>query len=214
MVQSHTSEKNKFSEEFKRKSRVVEPGLYIIACEGTKDEPAYIKAFVRKHRVRAKVFIAEREEGDFATNPWHLYKLLQNSIKSIKTKHKDSLFGWIMVDRDKDRIPELKEIKKECDKEGIRIAYSSPCVELWFLLHYKDLSLLDPKTKQKLLIPKPLKRHLKRHCIDISKGFNGLFPLTQRAIDRAKGIDNPNVDFPERFCTRVYLLIQELLTFQ
>lgn len=214
MEQSPMYDKYEFNRQFERKSKITAPGIYIIACEGTKDEPGYIKEFVKKKRIRAKVFIAPREEGDHGSNPWHVYEILKTSMAnlSISSKNK-SIHYWIMVDRDKDRLKELREVKDQCDAEGVSIAYSSPCVELWFLLHYKELSSLSKKVLTKLLTPKNMKKHLKRNCIDIGKGFSEILPLTDIAIDRARSIDKPHIDFPEDFCTRVYRLVQELLSF-
>lgn len=214
MEQSHMYDKNEYNKQFVRKSKITDPGIYIIACEGTKDEPGYIREFVKTKRIRAKVFIAEREQGDYGSNPWHVYEILKTGRAnlSISAKNK-SIHYWIMVDRDKDRMKELREVKKQCDAEGISLAYSSPCVELWFLLHYKELSSLSKNVQTKLLIPKNMKKHLKRNCIDIAKGFSEIIPLTDIAIDRARSIDKPRIDFPEDFCTRVYKLVQELLSF-
>lgn len=214
MEQSLTYGKKEFGGQFQRKSKIKEPGVYLIACEGTKDEPRYIKEFVKEKRIRAKVFVAEREKGDFGSNPWHVYEILKANMKKMAISAKaKSVHTWIMVDRDNGRMKELKEVKEKCDDEGIGIAYSSPCIELWFLLHYKELSSLDTKTREELLIPQNMKKHLKRNCFNTAKGYTVIFPKTNIAIERAKAIDKPHVDFPEDFCTRVYKLVQELLEF-
>jgi len=214
MEQSPTYDGKEFGRQFQRKSKIKDPGVYLIACEGTKDEPRYIKEFIRKKRVRAKVFIAEREEGDYGSNPWHVYDILRANMKKMRISAKNkSTHCWIMVDRDTGRMRELREVKKRCDAKGVSIAYSSPCIELWFLLHYKELGSLSSRDLKELDTPKNLKKHLKRNCFDTAKGFSVIFPKTNIAIDRARAIDKPHIDFPEDFCTRVYKLVQELLEF-
>jgi hypothetical protein len=214
MAQSPTYRKKGFSQQFQRKSEIKEPGVYLIACEGTRDEPRYIQEFVKEMRVRAKVFIAEREAGDYRSNPRQVYDILKvNMEKPTFSTRKESVHGWIMVDRDNDRMEELKEVKEQCDDTGVSIAYSSPCIELWFLLHYTDLSSLNIDDPEKLLISKRMKAYLKDNHFDPAKGFLEILPLTNEAIDRAREIDDPDVDFPEDFCTRVYKLVQELLEF-
>jgi len=216
MAQSHTSEDiQEFANQFARKSKITNPGVYIIACEGTKDEPKYIKEFVKRHRIRAQVFIAERAEGDYGSHPTHIVEVLDTNLSKLAINRRSkSIFLWIMIDRDKDREADLLLAKEMCQERGVKIAYSSPCVELWFLLHFKDISNLSKKDRQRLLVPKNLKKHLKRNCLNIDNGYYPLFPKTQLAIDRAKNIEQPTVDFPESYCTRVHLLIQELLSFQ
>jgi len=204
-----------FEDQFKRISEVKNPGRYLIACEGTKDEPKYIMDFVKAYRIRANVVVAEREEGDFGSNPLHVVQVLIDNLNRVSSIDiRNSIKPWIMIDRDKDREKELKSTKKICVDNSYGIAYSSPCIELWFLLHYKDLSKLNNTTQSQILVPKKMKKHLKKYFIDIANGFVSLFPQTQIAIDRARRIDKPGIDFPTDFCTRVYLLISELLEFR
>lgn len=61
MEQSPMYDKYEFNRQFERKSKITDPGIYIIACEGTKDEPGYIKEFVKKETHKSKsVHCAER----------------------------------------------------------------------------------------------------------------------------------------------------------
>ncbi|MEX3100544.1 MULTISPECIES: RloB family protein [unclassified Streptomyces] len=43
---------------------------------------------------------------------------------------------WVLFDRDDH--PDIQQAMQEADKEGIRVAYSFPCFELWRLLHYTN----------------------------------------------------------------------------
>ena len=45
---------------------------------------------------------------------------------------------WCVFDRDENISAMLRSAGKMADKNGYRIAFSNPCFEYWYLLHYTD----------------------------------------------------------------------------
>ena len=128
MAQSPTYSKKGFGQQFRRKSEIKEPGVYLIACEGTRDEPRYIQEFVKEMRVRAKVFIAEREAGDYGSNPRQVYDILkvnQGDTITIHLVSTDVVHGLYVDDYD---------ISVEADPgQSVTLTFL-PTYGLWFEL--------------------------------------------------------------------------------
>ncbi len=202
-----------FKTQFQRKSKFREPVLFLIACEGIKDEPTYINEFVKFYHIdQASVKIAERKPGDRSSDPLSIIEILSDNLKDIKSINiKRSIHPWILIDRD-DRLKEtLESAKRCCDELGYNIAFSCPCIELWFLLHYKDINKLDSNLRTKLLNSQALKKYLIKNHLDLQTNLSSMFLNTNDAIQRAKEIDYITVDFPATHCTKVYRLIEKLL---
>lgn len=52
---------------------------------------------------------------------------------------------------DVDEHPALHEVQTKASDNGVRLAVSNPCIELWFLLHFRDQTAeLDRTTAQRL----------------------------------------------------------------
>lgn len=121
--------------------------LVIIACEGTKTEPAYFKKLFdqlkQKHRLsRESCVIALHRH----TDPPGVLQDLLNYETPWGFTYKDYDQRWIVIDRDPERTNgggHRKEAFNEviargtANKPKIDIAWSNPCFEIWFLLHYE-----------------------------------------------------------------------------
>mgnify|MGYP000216856752 FL=1 len=61
---------------------------------------------------------------------------------------------WIVVDRD--THPHFDKAMKLCEVEGVRVARSNPCFELWLILHYEHYDRPGTNTD--------VQRHLQTLC--------------------------------------------------
>lgn len=108
----------------------------LILTEGRLTEPDYIKHLFRKHRNQILVTI-----DDFHGTP---LRLVEEAIKRRKQDERDQSRGrgrardeyWCVFDHDEH--PHLDEAFASAADNGICIAFSNPCIELWFLLHFED----------------------------------------------------------------------------
>jgi hypothetical protein len=106
------------------RGKKINPHFWVF-CEGETEE-AYV-AFLRSY-YRIPIEIVTRVVGNRIT------KKYINHYKEARNTHpKDRDF--LMYDAD---VPDTLEKLKEIDK-AILIA-SNPCIELWFLLHYKNIT--------------------------------------------------------------------------
>ena len=107
----------------KSKGKKINPTLFVF-CEGETEE-AYIY-FLKSHYRLASIIIHPKVSGNSITR-----KFIDNYKKGKTTHEKD--IDYLMYDLDIPEIfPRLKKIK------NCILLLSNPCIELWFLLHYKN----------------------------------------------------------------------------
>jgi hypothetical protein len=109
----------------------------LILCEGQLTEPQYFLSFQRLHSAaRVHVEIALRH-GD----PKYLVdEAKRRGAEARRASAVDASLGfdevWVVCDVDDHaRLPDAKQMARD---NGIFMAVSNPCVELWFLLHFAD----------------------------------------------------------------------------
>jgi hypothetical protein len=95
--------------------------VYLVFCEGETEE-AYLN-FLR-HAYQSPIKIVSRIEGTNISQ-----KLIDKRKKELRISQKDKIATFLMYDLD---VIPINEKLKEC--KAISLC-SSPCVELWFLLH-------------------------------------------------------------------------------
>ena len=118
----------------------------LIFCEGQVSEPSYFREFANEH-ANMLVKLDLRYPGVPTT-------LVEQAV-AFKKKHKrknsfetnDQV--WCVFDRDEH--PNIERAFITARDNGVKIAYSNPCFELWFLLHIQDHDgPLDRHSMQKL----------------------------------------------------------------
>ncbi|MEV8391256.1 MULTISPECIES: RloB family protein [unclassified Streptomyces] len=144
-----------------RRSPKAVPTVWIFT-EGTLTEPQYIDIVreLRDSGIRLSVHIANDERTHGGTkgprNPTYARKpldLLDQALAKLReekrkakrekwpTPEKNSPWTtvWCLFDRDQhEGVDEVMRVAKEMKEDGLRVAYSHPCFELWRLLHHKD----------------------------------------------------------------------------
>lgn len=170
------------------KGKKINPTLYVF-CEGETEE-SYINLLKREYRI-ASIQIHPRIGGNNITE-----KYIQNYKQGRPTHKKDLHFLFYDLD-----APNM--YKRLANISNSVLLFSNPCVELWFLLHYKSHTA---HTKSEYCC---------RELINYNKGYqkgvidgelrNTLITRKNDAIKRAKrltGNENPS--------TSVYKFIEKL----
>ena len=115
---------------FRRKQGTREPKPVIhIYTEGEKTEPNYFNAIKNELRV-SEIDIKVIGLGD------HTDSLVKRVIK-IKdgiSKTDEESEWWVVFD--KDDHAKFNQAIEKAESEGISVAYSNECFELWFILHF------------------------------------------------------------------------------
>ena len=118
-----------------RKAPVRRPApRVVVVTEGAVTEPRYLRTFKRLHGVQSSAKL------DLIPDAGDPRAVVERAIKESKKLRRDRLGGqdtvWAMFDRDEH--PRFDEAKNMADGEGIRLAISDPCFELWGILHYQE----------------------------------------------------------------------------
>ncbi len=98
--------------------------VFLVFCEGETEEN-YINFLRRKYKSPIK--IVPKTEGTKISQ--HLINKCQKELQLSKN---DQITTFLMYDLD---VATVVEKLKSCKAIGL---FSNPCIELWFLLHFKD----------------------------------------------------------------------------
>ena len=165
-------------------NRSLRPAL-LVFTEGEKTEPQYLTPWLRQHRASVTVEI-DRRHGTPMT-------LVSMAIDAQSAAAKDERRGrgtapsgiWCVFDRDEH--PLVEEAKALAATNGILVAFSNPCFELWLLLHYQDqIGWLERDRAQSLFKTAASLRKYKQLPPEIT---DHLMQHNDEAADRARRLD-------------------------
>lgn len=125
---------------------------------------------------------------------------------------------WIVADKDLNSDFQLKEAVKQSLLEKFNLAISTPCFEIWLLLHLSDLTAthyeIDPTIEGKAnrKAAQNCEKELRKVLGSYNKTkipMDKFLPHVQKAIERARGKET-NHDWPIEIGTKVYKVIEKL----
>ena len=189
----------------KQKSKV------LIAAEGkNKTEKTYFSNF----EDGKKSYNITYARGN-NTDPLKLVKMLIKEIDEIKLDLQDDDVAYCIFDTDVD--PNKNKIIEEAiqlaKKNNIKIITSSPCFELWFLLHY-DYTTANMDSEE---VIKRLKEYYPKYEKNINI-YPNIIKEIDLAINRAKKIEKYQIDNNRRIGTveanpntEVYKIVEYLM---
>jgi len=179
----------------------------IIACEGSVTERNYFQSIflelIGNYNIAKTSLIIARHT---ATHPRGVLEDLEKALKKDdEFEHK-----WIVIDRDEHES--FAETLDQAESIKVKVAYSNPSFEFWFLLHFDDYT--TPTHRHH--IPDLLKKYI-NYKKNSKTTYHEILPFQEIAIKRAKKlIDkftldgrrlNPTKDNPS---TTVYKLVEVL----
>lgn len=148
----------------------------LIVCEGTRTEPEYFRELRQSHRAVLEINISPG--GVPRTLVRRAVQLKKEANRAAKSQRDDHLrYDEVWCVFDIDDHPDLAAALKQATDNGIHLAISNPCFELWILLHFQD---------QRAYIARPALRAL---CRKHLPGYLKDVPMNQLA-DRYDGAMN------------------------
>lgn len=108
----------------------------LVFVEGRRTEEQYIIHWFRRHRDRVLVTVDGYRGGPL--------QLVDRAIRTKQEQAREARRGrgrphdqiWCLFDRDEH--PNFDKALELARENGINVAVSNPCIELWFLLHFED----------------------------------------------------------------------------
>jgi len=132
---------------------------FTLFCEGRNTEPQYFRA-LRSHYNNSLISIRIENTGRV---PITLARTALDFVVTATRKGKrKNLFEehdqvWIVVDRDEHE--RFDEAVKLCETNGISVARSNPCFEVWLILHMVDYDRQDASKRVKRIFHAKLSEH-------------------------------------------------------
>ena len=149
------------------------------------------------------------------TDPLKLVKMLIKEIDELKLDLQDDDVAYCIFDTDVDTNKNkiIEEAIQLARKNNIKIITSSPCFELWFLLHY-DYTTANMDSEE---VIKRLKEYYPKYEKNINI-YPDIIKEIDLAIDRAKKIEKYQIDNNRRIGTveanpntEVYKIVEYLM---
>ena len=189
----------------KQKSKI------LIAAEGkNKTEKTYFSNF----EDGKKTYNITYARGN-NTDPLKLVKMLIKEIDELKLDLQDDDVAYCIFDTDVDTNKNkiIEEAIQLARKNNIKIITSSPCFELWFLLHY-DYTTANMDSEE---VIKRLKEYYPKYEKNINS-YPDIIKEIDLAIDRAKKLEKYQTDNNRRIGTveanpntEVYKIVEYLM---
>lgn len=157
----------------------------MVFCEGERTEPEYLDALKRQPSVRDVAAVDLRvETGQGGSVPRTLVNMATEALSRAIEEDAEIDEFWCVFDVEWPRNhPGLAEAVEQARTNGIRLAVSNPCFELWLILHFQDhAAWLDNNQARRL-----------RRQLDgaTDKGLDATkyMPFIREATRRAYGLD-------------------------
>ena len=154
----------------------------LIVCEGTRTEPGYFHDL--RHTERIPIELEISPGGVPKTLVERAVELKNTAKKDAKSAQDENLLYdevWCVFDIDEH--PAVPDAKQQARDNGIELAISNPCFELWILLHFRD---------QRAHIDRAVvQRDCAKYLPDYEKAvpFVKLHPNYEEAVKRALDLD-------------------------
>lgn len=168
-----------------RQSPALKPKRRILVlCEGKTTEPGYFRAFQAAFRNRlVRVDIEGHGNDPKALVERAVLLKKEANLRSRKAQDANFSYDQIWCVFDVDDHARLADARQQARDNGIELAVSNPCFELWALLHIQEQTAYLAREKVRSL--------LKKHLPDYKKAlpFDRLWPGYQEAVQRAEHLD-------------------------
>jgi RloB-like protein len=182
--------------------------VILIVCEGERTEREYFEGFARAFRnSRVRIKIAH-EHGVPKTLVKTAKEYKKEAADAARKEDDENLaFDGVWCVFDVDDHPQIADARQMARDNGIELAISNPCFELWLLLHFRD----SPGMQHRGKICQMLSTHVPGYdkAVDFALYSEG-YP---HAVRRAEQLDKKAVeenDAGRNPTTGVYRLTREI----
>jgi hypothetical protein len=195
------------AEAYRRRSRdLPQRNRILIVCEGARTETLYLGALRAHHRMSTVQI--EVHGPEIGTHPDRLVELATSRRNEARAEGSPFDETWCVFDRDEhDHIHESLITAKD---RGINVAFSNPCFELWYVLHYRDQAAHIHRAKLPGLLTKALGRRYSKAADLYDALLDRQADALRRAADLRKRDDLHKGGRRENPYTSVDLLVTRL----
>lgn len=156
----------------------------LILCEGRRTEPGYFSALRAAFRNRLVLVEIDERPGAPKTLVERAVERKKEAEREARSRRDPFLaYDEVWCVFDVDDHHHLTEARQQARDNGIGLAVSNPCFEIWALLHFQDQTAFI----QSGAVQSRLRRHLPGYEKDLP--FDRLHPGYEKAVARAQELD-------------------------
>lgn len=179
--------------------------IFVITVEGEKTEAQYFSLF-ESTRVHVEVLPAAPEG---LSAPKQVLERLVAFEERFDLDGDDE--RWLVLDVDRQRGQFLDEVTQVARESGYGLAVSSPCFEVWLLLHFQDA---DPSDTDCAAVIERLRPHVGGYNKAKVRLEAYTLDRTREAVARAKALERErDTRWPDFPGTHVFKVVERLLPF-
>jgi hypothetical protein len=183
----------------------------LVLCEGVVTEFEYFDGLRREERNRLVEVEIDYEGGAPKTLVERAAARKKSSEEEARRARDENLnYDEVWCVFDVDEHPKLPDARQQARDNGIKLAVSNPCFELWLLLHFREQNAhIERHAAAKLL--RNYVRDYQKHI-----SFEALRDGYSEAVQRAKQLDRRHLDARTKGgnpSTNVYLLTERIREF-
>lgn len=176
--------------------------LFVIATEGELTEPQYFRLF-RSTRIQVELL----NTIDGGSSPEKILARLSEFKKKYQLNDDDRLF--LVLDVDRWPTQALASVAQSCVSQNFVLVVSNPCFEVWLALHFIKATEIKHTSKE---IHKQLQENLGGYNKKIRNSWFNNKNVNSACIEARKLEGNTKDRWPQSVGTRVYLIIEELIS--
>lgn len=157
----------------------------LVLCEGQNTEPQYLLGFKRWCRNPLVEVVVDPGHGVPLTLVRRAKEARLDAEQRAARERDDNVaYDEVWCVFDTDEHPNLDQARQMARDNGIEVALSNPCFELWLLLHFRESPGMQGR--------KDVARLLRRHVDDYDKrvDFATYQPGYGAAVERAKRLES------------------------
>lgn len=157
--------------------------IILIVCEGAVTEKQYFEKFANHKKSLIKVQIAKETGEPLSLVEYAITCKVQSHDRARRHGDANLEFESVWCVFDVDEHHRLDEAKAMAAGNGIELAISNPCFELWLILHHRDNPGMHGRRYMQNLLSEYIPRYNKH--VD----FAQYAPGYTEAVKRAKRLD-------------------------
>jgi hypothetical protein len=156
--------------------------IILIVCEGKNTEPQYFDGFARDCR-NSRVTIKIAPEHGVPKTLVEIAKKYKKEADAAAKRDKNLAYDSVWCVFDVDNHPNLSDARQMAHDNGILLAISNPCIELWLILHFRESPGMQDRDR--------MRRLLRKHVPDYDKHvvYTTYSTGYEQAVMRAKRMD-------------------------
>ncbi|WP_392344396.1 RloB family protein [Pseudoalteromonas prydzensis] len=206
-----------------RYGKKIDIKFFLVSYEGGDDEKKYfesIKSSISRKYENLVIFVPVEKSNVHHSTPSHVLNDLENEAKNLNYNLRNqNVYGYIAFDVDhyftKEHQKETKAVIKEAKQKSINLIISNPSFDIWPLLHFEQIFLLDDETKNAIKANKNqfIKKRMRKALTDNGCKISNLVTLTDNAMQNNHELGFDLTNPHKEIGTSIDLLIHEISTY-